>query len=67
MEDRFPILIAGDDPVSRTLLEKTLTKAGHEVVSVKDGREALAFFSKRFFPIVFDGQLRFVVSHFSSL
>ena len=53
MENGFPILIAEDDPVSRILLEKTLTKAGYEVASAKDGREALAFFNKRFFPIVF--------------
>ena len=35
------------------LLELTLVKAGYEVVSAKDGREALALFEKRFFPIVF--------------
>lgn len=34
------------------LLEKTLIKAGYEVVSVKDGREALTSFGKRFFPIL---------------
>ncbi len=34
------------------LLEKTLTKAGYEVVSVKDGHEALTSLSERFFPIV---------------
>ncbi|MFO7598537.1 MAG: diguanylate cyclase [Candidatus Desulfacyla sp.] len=53
MENRFPVLIVEDDPVSRMLLEMTLTKAGYEVVSAKDGREALACFSKQFFPIVF--------------
>jgi diguanylate cyclase (GGDEF)-like protein len=35
------------------LLELTLVKAGYEVVSAKDGREALTLFEKRFFPIVF--------------
>jgi two-component system cell cycle response regulator len=53
LENGFPILIAEDDPVSRLLLEKILTKVGYEVVSAKDGREALALFNKRFFPIVF--------------
>jgi two-component system cell cycle response regulator len=48
----FPILVAEDNPVSRKLLEKTLSKAGYEVVSAKDGREALELFSERFFPIV---------------
>jgi two-component system cell cycle response regulator len=36
------ILIADDDPVSRRLLEATLTRLGHEVVSVVDGTAATA-------------------------
>lgn len=52
MNSDFPILVAEDNPVSRKLLEKTLSKAGYEVVSAKDGREALELFDKRFFPIV---------------
>jgi len=52
LKNDFPILIAEDNPVSRKLLEKTLTKAGYEVVSAKDGREALELFAQRFFPIV---------------
>ena len=48
----FPILIVEDDPVSRRLLEKTLVKAGHEFVSVENGRKALEEFKERFFPIV---------------
>jgi diguanylate cyclase (GGDEF)-like protein len=52
MENLFPILIAEDDPVSRMLLEKTLAKAGYEVATVTNGREALESFSKKFFPIV---------------
>ncbi len=52
MEKQFPILIAEDDPVSRLLLEKTLVKAGYEVASVTNGREALESFSKKFYPIV---------------
>lgn len=35
------ILIAEDDPVSRRLLEATLTKWGYEVVATTDGRAAL--------------------------
>lgn len=52
MENMFPILIAEDDPVSRMLLEKILVKAGYEVATVSNGREALESFSKKFFPIV---------------
>lgn len=48
----FPILLAEDDPVSRKLLEKTLQKAGYEVVSAENGRRALALFDQRYFPIV---------------
>lgn len=48
----FPILIVEDDPVSRRLLEKTLVKAGHEFVSVENGRKALEEFKEQFFPIV---------------
>ena len=48
----FPILIAEDNPVARKLLEKTLVKAGHEVVSVENGRKALELFNKKFFPII---------------
>jgi diguanylate cyclase (GGDEF)-like protein len=35
------ILIADDDGLSRRLLEKTLLRAGYEVVSVGDGRQAV--------------------------
>jgi CheY-like chemotaxis protein len=34
------ILIAEDDTIPRRLLQATLTKAGHEVVSACDGAEA---------------------------
>jgi len=48
----FPILIAEDNPVSRGLLEKSLVKAGHKVVSAQDGQEAFNIFSETFFPMV---------------
>jgi diguanylate cyclase (GGDEF)-like protein len=35
------ILIADDDPLSRRLLEGTLTRMGHEVVAVSDGPDAV--------------------------
>jgi two-component system cell cycle response regulator len=50
--ERFPVLVAEDNPVSRKLLEKSLQKAGYEVVAVEDGRAALDYLKKRFCPIV---------------
>ncbi len=52
MEEKFPILIADDNLVARKLLEKTLAKEGHEIVSVDNGKKALEMFNERFFPIV---------------
>ena len=52
MEEKFPILIADDNLVARKLLEKTLSKEGHEIVSVDNGKKALEMFNERFFPIV---------------
>jgi two-component system cell cycle response regulator len=51
-DERFPVLVAEDNPVSRKLLEKALHKAGYEVVSVENGRAALDYLVKRFCPIV---------------
>ncbi len=48
----FPVLLVEDNPVSRKLLEKTLNKAGYDVTSVEDGREALDLFNNTFFPIL---------------
>ena len=50
--DNFPILIAEDDAVTRMLLEKTLIKEGHEVVSVENGQKAFDLFKESFFPII---------------
>ena len=52
MSDKFPILIAEDDPVSRKLLEKILIKAGNKVVSVDNGQKALTLLNEKFFPII---------------
>ena len=51
-KDSFPILIAEDDAVSRKLLEKSLTKAGHHVVAAANGRMAFEMFRETFFPMV---------------
>ena len=49
---RYPVLVAEDNRVSRLFLEKTLTRAGFNVVTVENGVEAMAAFKKRFFPIL---------------
>jgi two-component system cell cycle response regulator len=36
------VLVVDDDPVSRRLLQKHLTNAGHTVVTAEDGRQGLA-------------------------
>ena len=36
------ILIAEDDAISRTLLERTLQRAGYAVITVENGTQALA-------------------------
>lgn len=36
------VLVVDDDPVSRRLLQKHLTNAGHAVVTAEDGRQGLA-------------------------
>jgi two-component system cell cycle response regulator len=52
MKDSFPILIAEDNVVSRKILEKGLLKAGFEVVSVENGKEAFQILKSDFCPIV---------------
>lgn len=51
-KDYFPILIAEDNAVSRKLLEKSLAKAGHDVVTAANGRMAFHMFRETFFPMV---------------
>lgn len=55
------ILIADDDATSRLILEGTLRKIGHEVVSCKDGKEAWDLFGKEYFPVLISDWLMPVV------
>ncbi|MCG8608625.1 diguanylate cyclase [bacterium] len=48
----FPILVVEDNPESRLLLEKTFDRVGNNFLSVTNGREAIAAFEERFYPIV---------------
>ncbi len=52
MEDKISVLVVEDEAISRTLLERTLTKAGFEVKSAENGKEAMELFKTSFFPIV---------------
>lgn len=48
----FYVLIVEDDPVTRLLLTKTLTKAGYYVTAVENGRKALDAFAGHSYSIV---------------
>ena len=52
LKEKYPILIAEDDPVTRMLLKKVLVNTGYEVIVVENGSKALAKLNKRFFPII---------------
>ena len=52
MDKNFPILVVDDDIVSRTVVQKYLTKAGFEVLCANNGKEAMAIFNQQFCPIV---------------
>lgn len=45
------ILIAEDDPVSRRMLETTLTKMGHEVRAAEGGKQAWDIFQAEYYPV----------------
>ena len=46
------VLIAEDDPISRTVLRKTLERWGHDVFAAPDGAQAWASFQHETFPVV---------------
>lgn len=48
----IPILVVDDDPVSRTLLERILIRAGYKVTAVENRPEALRTLNENFFSIV---------------
>ena len=41
MKANFPVLVVEDDPISRKILERLLTKVGHEITGVENGLQAL--------------------------
>jgi DNA-binding response OmpR family regulator len=46
------ILLAEDEPVTRLMLEKTLSGLGHEVTAVADGGQAWSTYQAIHFPVV---------------
>ena len=46
------ILIADDDATSRLVLEATLKKLGHAVVTAQDGQQAWEAFQRTYFPVL---------------
>ncbi len=49
---KFPILIADDNELQRTVLEYALRKAGHDVMAAADGLQAIQLFKSGYYPIV---------------
>jgi two-component system cell cycle response regulator len=55
-QQSVPILIAAEDPADRKVLGKALADAGYrKIVTVADGRKAVAAMAEKFFPIVIAG------------
>jgi diguanylate cyclase (GGDEF)-like protein len=52
MDADFPIMVVDDDVVSRALIERYLKKAGFEVTSAGNGKEAISLLDQQFYPIV---------------
>ena len=50
--NKLKILVVDDDPVTRLLLKKRLSKAEYEVESAKNGVEAVGLISKSYFDVV---------------
>jgi two-component system, cell cycle response regulator len=46
------ILLVEDEPTTRLMTARQLTRAGYEVQVVSNGAEALAMFKSRFFPMM---------------
>ncbi len=50
--NNLKILVVDDDPVTRLLLKKRLSKAEYEVEAAKNGVEAVSLISKSYFDVV---------------
>ena len=48
----FPVLVVDDNPIIQKMMNISLSKAGYEVSSAENGRDALCKFNEKFYPIV---------------
>lgn len=48
----FPVLVVDDNPIIQKMMNISLSKAGFEVSSAENGRDALCKFNEKFYPIV---------------
>lgn len=48
----FPVLVVDDNPIIQKMMNISLSKAGYEVASAENGRDALRKFDENFYPIV---------------
>ncbi len=55
------ILVAEDDAVTRTLLEATLRKQGHDVTLVENGSDAWTALQRMHFPVLISDQYTYVI------
>ena len=52
VEVKYPILLVEDERITRIIIEKHLIKAGYEVITAEDGKEAWNILQERFIPII---------------
>jgi len=48
----FPVLVVDDNPIIQKMMNISLSKAGYDVSSAENGRDALRKFNQKFYPIV---------------
>src|SRR5580698_3157049 len=46
------ILLVEDEPTTRLIMSRLLTRAGYDVEVVSNGAQAIAMFKERFFPLL---------------
>ena len=51
-DSNYPVLLVEDERITMIIIEKHLHKAGYEVVTAADGKEAWNILQNRFIPII---------------